>query len=162
MLKEIKNYPDYFIDENGDIYSNKSGLLKKMKPWLDTKKNYLIIGLMQNGKRKRLLVHRLVALTFIPNPNNLPEVNHKDKNKLNCNVDNLEWCTRIDNLKDSYDTLSSTRNFVECELFVNNEKIDKFHSIKDACIFASKNYNVSYKSLYRYLKYKNINIIKLN
>ena len=61
-----------------------------MKPWLNTKQNYLMIGLMKNGERKRLLVHRLVALTFIPNPNNLLEVNHKDKNKLNCNVSNLE------------------------------------------------------------------------
>lgn len=133
-----------------------------MKPWLDSKQNYLIIGLMKNGKRKRLLVHRLVAMTFIPNPQNLPEVNHIDKNKLNCNINNLEWCTRIDNLKDSYETLTPTRNFIECELFVDNKKISKFHTIKDACIFACKNYNISYNSLYKYLKCKNIKIVKLN
>ena len=45
-----------------------------------------------NGKRRTEKVHRLVALAFIENPNNLPQVNHKDENKLNCNVDNLEWC----------------------------------------------------------------------
>ena len=52
--------------------------------------------------KKRYFRHRLVAQHFIDNPNNLPEVNHKDNNKLNCNVDNLEWCTREENERQSH------------------------------------------------------------
>lgn len=59
---------------------------------------YLQITLHKNGEHKNFLVHRLVANAFIPNPKNLPEVNHKDEDKANCNADNLEWCTRKYNL----------------------------------------------------------------
>ena len=57
-------------------------------------KGYLRVHLYKNGKRKPFSVHRLVAIAFIPNPNNLLEVNHKDENKENNTVDNLEWCDR--------------------------------------------------------------------
>ena len=51
-----------------------------------------------------ILIHRAVAYTFLPNPNNLPEVNHKDGNKINNAVDNLEWCTAHENQQHKYDT----------------------------------------------------------
>ena len=54
---------------------------------------YLVIDLDKHGKRKQFRVHRLVASAFIPNPNNYPIINHKDENKLNNHVNNLEWCT---------------------------------------------------------------------
>lgn len=56
-------------------------------------KGYLKVVLYKENKPKRCYVHRLVAETFLNNPNNLPQVNHKDENKLNNNVSNLEWCT---------------------------------------------------------------------
>ena len=58
----------------------------------------------KHGKGKRYKVHRLVAITFVENPNSFTEVNHKDGNKLNNTVNNLEWCTRSQNVKHSYDT----------------------------------------------------------
>lgn len=58
---------------------------------------YSVIMCAENGKRNRQYVHRLVALTFLPNNANLPQVNHKDGNKLNNNVNNLEWCTHKEN-----------------------------------------------------------------
>ena len=67
MIKEIPNYPNYFADTDGNIYSNKTGNLKKITPWLDGKGNYLQVGLWKNNKRYRLLVHRLVAITFMSN-----------------------------------------------------------------------------------------------
>lgn len=66
--------------------------------------------LKPDGTRKSFLVHRLVATAFIPNPDNLPEVNHKDKNTQNPNMNNLEWCTRKANLLDSYKTMGPARN----------------------------------------------------
>lgn len=54
---------------------------------------YPVVHLCKNHKPKYVKIHRLVAQAFIPNPNDLPEVNHKDENKLNNNVENLEWCT---------------------------------------------------------------------
>lgn len=55
---------------------------------------YLYLNLSKNGTRRNATIHRLVAQSFIPNPQNLPEINHKDEDKTNNTVDNLEWCTR--------------------------------------------------------------------
>lgn len=60
-------------------------------------KGYKIVHLYKNKKFKSFLLHRLVAKSFVPNPNNLAEINHKDENKENNNADNLEWCTRKEN-----------------------------------------------------------------
>lgn len=89
-MKEIPNFENYLIDENGLIYSKFSK--KYIKPFLH-RDGYLRIGLYSNGTRKEFQIHRLVALVYLPNPDNLPQVNHKDENKLNNNVNNLEWCT---------------------------------------------------------------------
>ena len=67
---------------------------------------YLQVGVFYRGRRYNRLVHRLVATTFIPNPNNLPEVNHKDLNKTNNSIDNLEWVTRSQNAKHVVDALN--------------------------------------------------------
>ena len=66
---------------------------KILKPYTD-KSGYVYTHLSKAGKTNAYLLHRLVAETFIPNPDNLPVVNHKDENKSNNCVDNLEWCTQ--------------------------------------------------------------------
>ena len=68
-----------------------------MKP-AKTKGGYLRLPLTINNKAKSYLVHRLVALAFIPNPNNYPEVNHKNEDKTDNRVENLEWCDRSYNI----------------------------------------------------------------
>lgn len=70
---------------------------KPMTPLPDGKGYYLMVELSRDGRSKRYLIHRLVAQTFIENPESLPEVNHKDENKRNNRVDNLEWCTHAYN-----------------------------------------------------------------
>lgn len=90
MQKPIPGYPMYLIDAKGNVFSLYSN--KYLKPSKE-KTGYLSIELFNKNGSKRLLVHRLVAITYIPNPNNLPMVNHKDENKINNNVNNLEWCT---------------------------------------------------------------------
>lgn len=106
MKKEIKGYEGlYFVDEKGRIYGKK-GL--EIKPY-DNGYGYMIIDLRdKSGTKKHKRVHRLVAEAFIPNPYNLPEINHKDENKQNNSADNLEWCTSSYNKK--YGTGSKRRS----------------------------------------------------
>lgn len=61
-------------------------------------KEYLKVNLCKNGLKKTIYVHKLVAEAFLSNPNNLPEINHKDEDKTNNRVDNLEWCTHKYNI----------------------------------------------------------------
>lgn len=82
----LDNHPDYEISNTGIVREFKS---KRVKQQTNSNKGYKLICL--NGKQ--YLVHRLVASTFIPNPENYPQVNHKDENKTNNSVNNLEWCT---------------------------------------------------------------------
>lgn len=78
--------------------TSKGQILKPQK----TNTGYYSIDLRLNQKHNYFSVHRLVAETFIPNPNNLPIINHKDSNPLNNNVNNLEWCNQSYNVKYSY------------------------------------------------------------
>lgn len=94
-LGNVKRLAYSYIDTWGTgRFRQKSEIVLKTRP---NKFGYKMIDLRLYGQRKRVYVHRLVAQAFIPNPNNLPQVNHKDENKLNNNVDNLEWCTHAYN-----------------------------------------------------------------
>lgn len=85
------------------VYTNKRGVQyshhvkERILKTSRNNKGYHIVNLYKNKKQKHFLLHRLVAQAFIPNPDNLPEVNHKDENKDNNCADNLHWCTRIYN-----------------------------------------------------------------
>lgn len=67
-------------------------------------RKYAVVSYYAGGEQKRELVHRLVAKAFLPNPENLPQVNHKDGNGRNNSVDNLEWCTAQQNIQHAYAT----------------------------------------------------------
>lgn len=110
IVKRIKNFEDYGITDNGKVISYKYSKPRIMKTWLQ-KSGYENIKLSKDNKVYHFLIHRLVAQAFIDNPNNLPEVNHKNKIRNDNRVENLEWSDRKANLYDSYSTLSSVRNF---------------------------------------------------
>ena len=90
IWKDIKDYDNYEINNYGVIRIKKN---KKILKYQIDKDGYYRISLWKNGKCKGFRISRLVAMTFISNPNNYPVVNHKDENKQNNRVDNLEWCT---------------------------------------------------------------------
>lgn len=96
IWKPIEGYEDYEISNYGRVKSLKYGKEKIKSLWIK-KKGYRNIVLYKDGKGKSELVHRLVAQAFIPNPDNLPFINHKDENPSNNHVDNLEWCTNYYN-----------------------------------------------------------------
>ena len=134
MEKEILGYGNYTVDENGRIFN------KKRKKYLKTYLNaygYPAIDLWKNGKKKYFLVHRLVAEAFVPNPNNYKEINHKDENPANPNVDNLEWCTRKYN--NNYgNRLSKISSKVKCvetgNIFCSIREAERQTGIKSAAI----------------------------
>lgn len=101
MTEKIVDIPGYEglygVTRSGRVYSYKRNIfLSETKP--RSRWEYVLVGLYKDGRQKLFGVHRLVALTFIPNPNNLQIVNHKDGNKQNNCVENLEWCTQKENV----------------------------------------------------------------
>ena len=162
LIKEIANYKGYYASDDGIIYSDKSGELRELKPWVDSRGHYLIVGLSKNGVVDKKLVHRIIAETFIPNPNNYPEVNHLNYSTQDNRIENLEWCTGLQNKRHALKKYSPVRNYRECKLYYKGEYINDFKSICAAARYADENFGASYTGLIRNLKSKQAEIIKID
>lgn len=103
MIEEWKEIPDYEglydVSDLGNVKSKYSNKILKPSP---DKYGYVRFSATKNKKQKTLRIHRLVAELFIPNPSNLPQVNHIDGDKLNCAKLNLEWSTDSNNKLHAY------------------------------------------------------------
>ena len=110
IYKDVPGYESlYYADNLGNIYSKDRKIRNFIKPGRRLKpcknsKGYLNVVLCKDGVQKTLKVHRLIALTFLENPNNYLEINHKDEDKTNNSVSNLEWCDRQYNM--NYGTIN--------------------------------------------------------
>jgi len=93
---EIENYPNYLIYPDGRVYSKQND--KFLRPGL-AKAGYYTVGLYKDGKRKTHTVHRLVAMHYIPNPENKREIDHMNRDKSDNRVENLRWATKSENLQ---------------------------------------------------------------
>lgn len=144
-MKDIKNAKDvkgyeglYAVTSCGKVWSRKRCIFLKPQKNID---GYLVVGLCKNGKVKKYRVHRLVAEAYIPNPNNLPEVNHKDENKQNPCANNLEWCTRKHNVnygnRNHYSKSSKKKPCICIEL----------NKTFDSPLTASKEFGITYSSV---------------
>ena len=157
---ELKNYKDYYINKYGTIIH----LVRFLNIVIDAvilkhskdSNGYHIINLYSNKKRTTAKIHRLVAETFIPNINNYPQINHKDENKNNNFVDNLEWCTAKYN--NNYGTRINRAISLQCHKIKRlNIKTDEeiiFNSINEYArqmniTAAAIKYSIKHNSLYK-------------
>lgn len=139
--RQIRGFPDHFISNTGLVFSKISNRVLKSK--ID-RYGYEAISLSRLGKTKHFTIHRLVAKAFIPNPDNLPTVNHKDENKLNNNVYNLEWSTVKDN--DNFGTrnirmANSKKKSPIAQYDMTGKIVTIYPGIKDAQIITGINRN---------------------
>ena len=92
IWKDIKGFEGHYqVSDKGRVRSLKYGKERILKPER-THNGYLRVGLLKNRNRKMFMVHRLVGQAFLSNSHNLPQINHKDEDKTNNRVENLEWC----------------------------------------------------------------------
>jgi hypothetical protein len=136
--KLIEGFPNYKVTYDGKVYNNKGQMLK---PSLSNN-GYLRISLSNDtDKHKRFLVHRLVAQAFIPNPKGYPQVNHINEQKTDNRVDNLEWCTPLDNLQHSHVIdKASVAKYTKVHCDTTDEDFD---SIKEA----SEKYHLNHANI---------------
>lgn len=125
IFKVISEYPLYSVSTNGRIMKNASHKIMKASRM---RNGYMQINLFTNdGRRKKELVHRLVAMTFIPNDKKLPAVNHIDRVRDNNHVTNLEWVTHKENV-----AKSSAPKKIKVKHLKSGE-VAEFDSIREAC-----------------------------
>lgn len=96
IWKDIEGYEGYEVSNLGRVKSldyRRTGAERVLKPAYSGN-GYLFVNLYKDGKEKKHYIHRLVAAAFIPNPHNLPEINHINEQKEDNRVENLEWCTQ--------------------------------------------------------------------
>lgn len=111
----IPGFENYVVSRDGSVTNTNTG--RVLKPNLN-ENGYLYVSFWKNNRNNPHSVHRLVALAYIPNPDNKPFVNHIDANRSNPHVDNLEWCTQSENIQHAYrlGNMSQKKNFTVEEL----------------------------------------------
>ena len=130
IWKDINGYDGFYrISNLGRVKSARYNRYLKL---FFNKKGYARINLNKKGKLKTYRVHRLVAQAFIPNPNNKPQVNHKDGNKRNNCVDNLEWVTNEENYEHAIKNNLISHQEKPVALIINGKEIARYKSISEA------------------------------
>ena len=163
IWKDVDGFDkNYQISNYGDVRIKKSdGSFKQLKP---TKfgKGYLHINLVKDGKQKSFQIHRLVAEAFVPNPQNLPIINHKDENPLNNCAENLEWCTysyninygtRLERYRKTCKQNHSTERFLETMKTRGRSRAEK----EVLCLDKEMNIIKNYKSVAEGARFHGVN-----
>lgn len=157
-IPNIKDY--YYADEFGNIYSDFSGKLKKLK-FREDKDGYYIVSLRcTNGSGKNIRVNRAIAMTYIPNVNSYPVVNHIDNNKKNNCVNNLEWCTVSYNTKEGYKNKDYHYKKRIKAYFIEKDEEIVFDSVKECANYFEISYFDISKIANKKIKYNKKGRIK--
>ena len=121
LIYDNKKYDNFIINENGEIKNLKTNHIYKKT--LHKLSGYIIVTLPmgERGKVKSIRLHKALAETFIPNPNKYKVVHHKDENKTNCSLDNLEWTTPKKNTNYHLYELSKKTKFFNNRKFIKKE-----------------------------------------
>ena len=138
---EIHGYPNYTISEDGNIWSKKKNIFLKGSL---NKKGYLQITVSKNGKTKTIGLHRLLALHFIPNPENKSTVDHIDRNPLNNSLSNLRWATQSEQ-QENKGAWGEIKHKYICYVYHNKGKYKYYYIQKQG--YFSKCLNVNEYSL---------------
>ena len=128
---ELPQYRGYLISREGQVCTKKFNRLRK--PHVHKSTGYTCLSIQNNGKTVSVRIHKFVALAYLPNPNNYTSINHKDRNKNNNHVDNLEWCSHSHNM---YEVVRTGRKGVMKVIqqdLITGKVLNVFHSIKHAC-----------------------------
>ena len=144
-------YKDIYVNEEDlEIYKQKkNGKWIKLSKWIDSC-GYYMVAFWTEGKKYWKRVHRLIGETLINNPLNLSQINHKDGNKLNNSLNNLEWCTNKYNTQEAYDN-GLYKSKKECPIRAIdkiNGQIFEFNSIRKC----AKNLGINRKTLTSIMK----------
>ena len=154
-IKQINGYEKYFITNYGVVINNETNRVLKQ----EVSRGYLRVTLSENNVQKKFLVHRLVAKHFLLKDISKNFVNHIDGNKLNNNIENLEWCTSSENERHSYKVLgkiNSNRklnNSAIIDILLNAKKGKNKTNKGNIFLFAEK-YNVDKTTILNVLKKK--------
>ena len=124
-----KIFDNYTITKDGKIFRNYDN--KEMLGCVN-QQGYKVFGPRFEGKKIQAKVHRLVAMLYIPNPYNLPQVNHKDGNKLNNNVDNLEWCDSKHNINHAHKNKLATNEHLKKKVKQINPSTNEIIAVYDS------------------------------
>lgn len=135
IFKPIIDHPGYEISNLGNIFSLKT--FRLMNPSTQSR-GYKYIQFLKNGKQKPFLVHRIVAIHFIDNPNNYPFVNHIDSDRKNNRVDNLEWCTHKMNVAHAISKDRFARGEAIGTGKLSNDEVFRIRELSDIGMMGSK------------------------
>lgn len=139
--QQIIGFPNYYVTDKGEVFSlrfRNTNQIKKLKPMIN-RDGYMFVDLRVTGKRISKKIHRLVAEAFIPNPENKPQVNHKNGIKTDNRVENLEWVTNEENMRHSFAVLGRKsshfgKRYVKFKIILqikDGEIIAEFNGAKD-------------------------------
>ena len=141
---EICGYENYLIYPDGRVFSKNKN--KFLRPHLNYK-GYYIVDLSKNGKRKTFKIHRLIALHYIPNPDNKPEVDHINRDRSDNRIENLQWATKSENMQNKGVAKSN-------KLGIKNIHLEGISSYKYQKKINGKKFTKRFKTLEEAIQFK--------